>query len=354
MRLLFVTVAGNAVGLGHLRRCLSIAASATAAGASITFVVFGDVQAETLLNTAGYPYHVHPEDELFHAPATALQTEDSFDAIVADLVYSGFFSSGNPAVVFASMKKLARCVVAIDSLGERSLAVKAPGAPIDILVVPYVTSDQDRAAAIGQRQLRGADYAILPEEYSDMPERRQRENADRMLVTCGGSDPGEWTPVILKGLEAILFPLDVRVIIGPLFDPALGSRISELSVQSSHRIMLIDAPKSLAAHMLWCDIAIAASGLTKYELATTATPALLFSIDSFHEASNRPFAAMGSVVDLGAGTTPDRIADEARRILGDQKLRMKMGAAGRKLVDGKGAQRLVAEMIRKLSCSKTS
>jgi spore coat polysaccharide biosynthesis predicted glycosyltransferase SpsG len=106
--------------------------------------------------------------------------------------------------------------------------------------------------------------------------------------------------------------------------------------------------------MLWCDLAIAASGLTKYEFAATGTPALVFSIDAIQEASNQSFAATGSVVDLGLHPTPDSIAGQTLRLLGDHPLRKTMAAAGRTLVDGAGTQRLIAELVKELKCSRAN
>jgi UDP-2,4-diacetamido-2,4,6-trideoxy-beta-L-altropyranose hydrolase len=173
-----------------------------------------------------------------------------------------------------------------------------------------------------------------------------RAHADRVLVTCGGSDPNRWTLAILHGLEAVEGPLELRVVVGPMFDPALRDEIEAIAAGSAHRVALVKAPQSLLAHMQWCDLAIATSGLTKYELAATATPVLMFSIDALHDATNRAFSTMGSAVDLGVGITAEQIASEARSLLADQKRRAAMAAAGRAMVDGRGTERLIAEVMK--------
>jgi spore coat polysaccharide biosynthesis predicted glycosyltransferase SpsG len=104
--------------------------------------------------------------------------------------------------------------------------------------------------------------------------------------------------------------------------------------------------------MQWCDLAIAASGLTKYELAATATPALLFSIDAFHHESNRSFAATETAIDLGTHVTAGKIADEVAQLLRDPKLRTKLSTNGRQTIDGHGVQRLLIELLKELSCLK--
>ena len=95
--------------------------------------------------------------------------------------------------------------------------------------------------------------------------------------------------------------------------------------------------------MLWCDLAVSTSGLTKYELAATGTPAILLSHDSAHAQNNRPFAALGTALDLGeaAGLSTATLAEALGVLLNDAARREEMSRRGRAAVDGAGAARII-------------
>ena len=70
--------------------------------------------------------------------------------------------------------------------------------------------------------------------------------------------------------------------LGPLIDVALADSVRDACNASHHNYEVVVSPPDLLEYMRWCDVAIATSGLTKYELAASGTPAIIFSIDNEH------------------------------------------------------------------------
>jgi len=346
----FIAAADNRIGFGHLNRCLSVASFAARMGVTPQFVIFGDDRAAARVSRTKFPFQMRPVGDL----ARGFRSEP-VDAAVVDVIYPVYFRDGNsPMNLFGPLRQAARVVAAIDSLGEETIAEQARDVPLNFLAAPYALAEADRVrlSKVSCQVLAGADYALLSSGYIGLSRREQRPEADRILVTCGGSDPLGWTSVVMRGLESMADRLSVRVIVGPLFSPVLRADIEAFSATSSHRIEMVDAPDNLVAHMQWCDIAIAASGLTKYELAATGTPTILFSIDAFHDKNNRAFAALQVTEDLGASPSSEAIAGAARNLLADRDRRKALAVSARSVVDGRGAQRLIAKIMEKLSCSK--
>jgi UDP-2,4-diacetamido-2,4,6-trideoxy-beta-L-altropyranose hydrolase len=349
LRILFVTVASRAVGFGHLSRCLALAAYARKRHADIGFLVFGGNAAEDRIKANGFACILLDESVLAtgHWPQTGhLQA----DAVIADLLFPAFDTVCRDVEgLFRHLRGLGRLLTAIDVLGEASLARRYPEAPVDVLVSPYVAPPVETSGR-RWRFLAGERYALLSPDYAGLAARTQRSSASRVLVSCGGSDPKAYTAEVLRGLERLTRRLEVRVVIGPMFGAALQQKIQVLVDESRHAVTLVKAASSLRDDMLWCDLAIAANGLTKYELAATATPSMLFSIDAHHEEVNRPFAAKKTAAHLGIGISAETVSWEAERLLSNVALRSDMAARGSALVDGVGAQRMFDEIKKELPC----
>ena len=344
---------GNArLGIGHVKRCIALARALAERGATAEIVVRpGDLRIVSLIEAAGVPMHLLPEATDLADEAAALDSLSlaSDAGIVLDVSHRETLrqASAIPGY-FAALAARFRPLIVIDSLRHECLVARFD-IPVDLAVIPYVGAEDQDIAAAGARLALGPAFFILDLSYADLngADRAIAETATRILITAGGGDSAGIT---LKAFAALARldrrDLEIRVAIGPAFAGNTVPAIATAARQIGHDVTQLQQPDSLAPHMAWCDLAISASGLTKYELAATGTPAILLSIDQDHSVFNRPFENFGTARHLGAAedVSETALAAATVELLDDSSGRCAMSAAGRAMLDGRGAERVASRI----------
>jgi len=100
----------------------------------------------------------------------------------------------------------------------------------------------------------------------------------------------------------------------------------------------------MPALMVWADLAIAGAGTTGWEICMMGLPAALCVLAPNQENIAAELARAGAAVNLGyVGRNGTReAASVLHELIGSEPQRAKMSARGRELVDGRGAERVVA------------
>ena len=334
------------LGIGHVKRCLALAKALQ--GRTIFALRHTSPSVEALIRHAGHDCIVVTAD--LAEEAAWLRSHGGGDGIILDISHSESMRVSNelPAYV-TGLRNLFPTVWMIDGMGPDALC-RIASIKADATIAPYVGA---RAGEHGH-WLTGPRYCILGAEYAAIGERLIREQPRRVLATAGGSDPAGLSLLALAALGLITDrTLEVRLVEGIAFSPSLKKEIRSHLRASNLDVRLLRAPISLFEHMLWCDLCISTSGLTKYELAATGTPAILLSSDKEAHASGHAFSASNTAMYLGEvdEVTPLDMATCIKRLLDDRDCRLRMSARGRELVDAKGASR-VAALIRSAASSQ--
>lgn len=207
-----------------------------------------------------------------------------------------------------------------------------PRYPCDVVVNPNLgaaTAPYRSAGCV----LAGPRYALLRAEARALAARPGRPATEpRVVVAFGG---GRWAPGAIRLLAALGgLARDGATVLAPAADPPPG-------------VMAI-APASLLDALHGADLAVLAGGVTKYEAAALGVPMLLCAVVAHQRAGVAAVAAAGAACDLGdadAARTDD-VVRRARDLLADAPARARMAAAGRALVDGRGADRVTEAVLR--------
>ncbi len=209
--------------------------------------------------------------------------------------------------------------------------------PADVVLNPNAGSEDFAYAPSDALVLSGSRYALLRPEFAAKPARRRRDGAKpKVLVTLGGADPGNVTAAVLRALAPLKAELDVVTVVG--VDNPHEASLRALD-PNLHR-----GVADLRSLMLDCDAAVVAGGVTSLECAAAGLPAAVLTLAENQARQARALDAAGAAK---AVSSPEGCADAVRAVLKSPE----MGAAGRRLVDGRGAER-VAKVLRALSASK--
>src|SRR5262249_43449462 len=145
-----------------------------------------------------------------------------------------------------------------------------------------------------------------------------------ILVTMGGSDPAAMTEFALAALHLLPMPLSVCVVVGPAF--ARAEALSAAVARSHHAVRIERAPASLAPLMRASRLAVAAFGVSAYELAACGVPAVHLCLTDDHARSSSAFDREGAAVTAGVfgRLTPAACAEPVRRLIGRAGQRAEM------------------------------
>lgn len=194
------------------------------------------------------------------------------------------------------------------------------------------------------RLLLGSQYALIrPEFLRCRAVRPVHETARNVLVTLGGSDPVNASGKIIQALVGLEAPdLRARIIVGPM-NPHLDS-LRQMARSADGRISIDTTVADMSALMLWADIAIAGAGGTCWELAFLGVPMLNVIVADNQQTVAAQLEQAQISVNLGwhADVTPSRVVSKLAPLLDAPTVRAAMSARGQALIDGGGADRIIA------------
>lgn len=193
------------------------------------------------------------------------------------------------------------------------------------------------------RSLLGPRYAMLRREFRGW-RNWQREipaTGQKILVTLGGSDPDNLTAKVLEAIRQLTTPgLETVVLVGGS-NPHLRSL--EAAIQKESMRLITDV-SDVARWMTWADVTISGAGTTFWEMCFLGLPGILLVVAENQEGIPAAACRMGIACSLGKGTevSASVLAKKLAELLASSDTRANQSERGRKLVDGRGAERVVA------------
>jgi spore coat polysaccharide biosynthesis predicted glycosyltransferase SpsG len=198
----------------------------------------------------------------------------------------------------------------------------------------------------GTQVLLGARYAMVRPEIRRLRPIRSQEPIQpfRALVALGDDDPNNQSAELAKLLLNCPKVGRVDVAVRPYHRDLAG--LQALAETCSERLEIISENNELPLRVARCHFALTGANAWSLELACVGVPQLVVVQSEVHWPTAQRLEEEGAVTCLGwhANVSPQTVRQAVANILSDPLERLAMARAGRKLIDGRGPDRLVTAL----------
>jgi UDP-2,4-diacetamido-2,4,6-trideoxy-beta-L-altropyranose hydrolase len=330
--IVFRTEGGPKIGLGHIRRSMTLAKELEQHGATVLFVLPEDAVSLDILGGEGF-------SAITVAAEKDLELSETLKCMESASAHCAVIDAYN-VLDFSVMAGGAYTVV-IDDLAERSL-------PVNLIINGGVEAGSLSYRASEHTQLLlGPTYSLLRKEFSAEPVRQHKARVDRILITLGGLDNTALSADIVSWIRETLPDSRVDLVIGAFFNRTTRDKIRDLAKEDP-AIHTHENPPHMRELMLACDVAVTGGGQTTYELAATGTPGLAVRIADNQTSNLRGISANGAIRWIGDAkdtNLKEKLVSALRELAGNRAARGDMSRAGRRLVDGAGTERVARAIL---------
>jgi UDP-2,4-diacetamido-2,4,6-trideoxy-beta-L-altropyranose hydrolase len=346
MNLMIRADSSSAIGAGHLMRCLALAQASQAEGGQATFLSRCDSPAlRQRVTDEGVDLVSLPAA---HPDPTDWQTTSRFiNGLKPDwLVIDGYHftpdyqtsarATGVRVLVIDDTAHLLRYdadIVLNQNLGAEKLQYPC---------------DRDTNLLLGTR------YVLLRGEFLKWRgwQREIPQEARKVLVTMGGSDPDNVTLTVIKALLRLdRTDLTARIVVGAA-NPHAESLRKGIEA-AKERFELLTNPSGMPELMAWADVAVTAGGSTCWEMALMGLPMLVLTLAENQYGTAEELEAHKAAISLGSAKSVDRtrVSEVLGKLLVDKERRRSLSSQAQRLVDGDGASRVMSVLRGEEACA---
>ncbi len=348
LELFIRTEANRTTAMGHMMRCLSIADAAVRLGISVTFIVAEEGSAE-IPEEKGFETIVldtafdNLESEL------PLMKEIIEDRAVNVLLVDSYFVTEKYLETLSTLTHVAY----IDDLYEAVWPVQTIiNYSVNASELPYEKDypGVQKLIGCGYMPLR-PEYSLVTGAYGGTPVIHTiKSSVKEILVTSGGSDENHFLLNFIKeaGKCGFLKGVRITVIAGRFNEDLRLMKEESAAMRNGPWIMVYDSIPTLRDAFLKTDIAISAGGTTLYEIAATGTPGICYTLADNQKKNAEGFYKGGYLEyagDLREDGFYQKLMEKLESLMSNTYKRQEMSQKLRKLVDGRGAERIVEALF---------
>ncbi|MDD5595653.1 MAG: bifunctional UDP-2,4-diacetamido-2,4,6-trideoxy-beta-L-altropyranose hydrolase/GNAT family N-acetyltransferase [Candidatus Omnitrophica bacterium] len=328
MKALILTEGGKNIGFGHLARCSSLYDAFREKGVFPNLIINCDKTVGKILKNRKYTAFnwLKEKNGVFNLVKGA-------DIAIIDSYLAG-------ASFYEKFSKIVKLPVYLDD----AMRLDYPRG-----IVLNGSEDAEKLnypKRAGLVYLLGKKYMPLRKEFWKVPKKKIKKNIRDVLLTFGNDDRANLTPQILKLLVAAYPTIHKRVVVGSGF-----KNIQEIKKVKDRMTKLVSYPDAISLQrlMLEADLAFSSGGQTICELARVGLPAIAIATAKNQLNNIMGMERSGLIKNAGwfkGKNLPARLSKGILQLKPYQR-RLIMSKRQKRSIDGKGAQRVVNEILKK-------
>lgn len=231
-------------------------------------------------------------------------------------------------------------IVSLDSLAHTALASH-------LIVNPLLGPGRESYEFVrGTQLLLGARYALVRPEIRRQRPARAQEPAQpfRAIVALGDDDPHQQSGELAKCLLNCPKINRVDVLVRPYHGGL--AHLKALAETCPERLEIVHETSEVPLRIARCHFAVSAGNAWSLELACVGVPQIVIVQSETHWPTAQRLEEEGAATCLGwqANVSAQTIRSAVADLLGDPLERQAMARCGRKLIDGRGPDRLVTAL----------
>jgi len=309
-------------GMGHLVRQTHVANALRNRGAEIVFYIPDYAPAQNWLDQHGFSRQTQPDPFLLTD-----RIIESHDLFVLDI-------QDTPENFIKQFHLHKKSVVSFEDLGEGRNHVNL-----------LIDCNLDENKLVSVPTLFSYPHCVLAPDFATyhLKSRIFKQPLRSALLTFGGTDPHALTSTLAEKLIQVDPGLCLTLLAGP------GCKnidaLKTLQMQNE-KVTLLESTTQMAQTLFEHDVVFCAGGVTLHEAMAVGTPAFVIN-QVTHQADKAHHAEQqGAALNLGLAESWDETRLPQILKTGPEVLQ-KMSQAGKRLIDGKGLER-VADAIKAL------
>ncbi|NMB80185.1 MAG: glycosyltransferase [Ignavibacteria bacterium] len=222
--------------------------------------------------------------------------------------------------------------------------------PVDVLIHGGIINKFRPYEKFSESELilAGTEYSLLRPEFKNLPTRKINETISEIMISSGGTDNFNVIPFLIRAFRSIssLNNIKINVIVGSSFNNK--EELKSLNTKYPN-IVFYENVDHISQIMLKSDVAFSAGGSTIYELMACGTPIISYVIAENQDYIIQKMQEMGCLINMGWHHELDckSVIKTFNTLKDDYNLRLNLSNYGQQLVDARGPERVVSEILKK-------